>query len=256
MLHSSLPAFWLSLPDYPHWAGGGHPQSSQIHRSQYGHKQILIGRTRSHATYLEKRICSFQLNFRVHPWPKWLYPGKVLPQSEMVLGAEQMVSRKRSGHRVLRHLTCAHFWNLKLGTSKNFQARPGILQIKNRKLQEVKCLPKFIKHIYCKARISPKPSYSFIHSFNSCWPTTCQLTTCQAPGQVRLCCTPGRIFSCLECTDMWGNNLTQINKDMTLTSTKKVKKLDGANPYFAVRCQPGQKSRSQHQHSEEEFHLK
>lgn len=82
---------------------------------------------RSNAKSPGKRICSFQLNSRVHPWPKWLYPGKVLLQSEMELGAEQMVSRKRSGGRALRHLPCAHFWNLKLGTSKSFRAKTASL---------------------------------------------------------------------------------------------------------------------------------
>lgn len=82
---------------------------------------------RSNARSLGKRICSFQLDSRVHLWPKWLNPGKVLLQSEMELGAEQMVSRKRSGGRALRHLPCAHLWNLNLGTSKSFRAKPAIL---------------------------------------------------------------------------------------------------------------------------------
>lgn len=128
LLHCSL-CILTTTACYPHWAGGCHLQSSPIHGSQNCHKQILTGRMAGLMPTPWKResVHSSPIPESIPVLNGYIQPGKVLLQSEMELGAEQMVSRKRSGGRALRHLPCARFWNLKLGTPKSFWAKPAIL---------------------------------------------------------------------------------------------------------------------------------
>lgn len=110
----SLSALWLSLPSPPHWAGGRHSHSSQIHRSQSSCKQIPNGRSLGLAPNTWKKAgCSFQLRSGVYLWPRWLSPGNAVLQWDEDAGCANGFQMRGSG-RALGHLWYIHVRNWRL----------------------------------------------------------------------------------------------------------------------------------------------